>query len=56
MAYVDEVLDEFSGQLTIDQIYHMTYKEIGYLRKHRKELNRRKEKSDPLGMKKLAKK
>lgn len=49
MAWVDEILDEFSGQITIDQIYRSTYKEIGYLRKHRKELNARKNKADPLG-------
>ena len=49
MAWVDDLLDEFSGQLTIDQIYNSTYKEIGYLRKHRKELNNKKNKADPLG-------
>ena len=38
MGYVDMVLDEFNGQLSINDIYQMTYKEIGYLRKHRQEL------------------
>lgn len=50
MNYVDDILDEFSGQLTIDQIYHMTYKELGYLRKHRQKLNKQKSKADPLGV------
>ena len=40
MFYIDEVLDEFDGQLSINDIYHMTYKEIGYLRKHRAELKK----------------
>ena len=43
MGYVDMILDEFSGQLSITDIYHMTYKEIGYLRKHRQELNKKKQ-------------
>ena len=43
MGYVDMVLDEFGGQLSINDIYHMTYKEIGYLRKHRQELNKKKQ-------------
>ena len=38
MYYIDDVLDEFNGQLSVNDIYHMTYKEIGYLRKHRAEL------------------
>lgn len=42
MGYVDDILDEFSGHLSVNDIYHMTYKEIGYLRKHRQELNKRK--------------
>ena len=45
MSYVDLVLDEFDGQLSINDIYHMTYKEIGYLRKHREELNKKKQPS-----------
>lgn len=43
MNYVDIVLDEFGGQLSINDIYSMTYKEIGYLRKHRQELIKRKQ-------------
>lgn len=35
MDYVDTVLEEFRGQISINDIYHMTYKEMGYLRKHR---------------------
>ena len=42
MAYVNDVLDEFDGQLSKDDIYAMTYKELGYLRRHRKETNKRK--------------
>ena len=36
MAFVDEVLYEFRGQLSLSDIYNMTYKEIGYLREHRR--------------------
>lgn len=35
MNYVDMILEEFHGQLSINDIYHMTYKEMGYLRRHR---------------------
>ena len=35
---VDEVLFEFRGQLRIEDIYNMTYKELGYLREHRREM------------------
>jgi len=42
MGYVDDILDEFNGQLSINDIYHMTKKEIEYLREHRREKNRRK--------------
>jgi hypothetical protein len=45
MGYVDAILDEFNGQLSINDIYHMTYKEIGYMRKHRQELNKKKQDS-----------
>ena len=38
MAMIDEVLFEFRGQLTISDIYNMTYKELGYLREHRREM------------------
>lgn len=33
---MDDVLDEFDGQLSYHDILHMTYKEIGYLREHRR--------------------
>ena len=33
--YVVETLDLFKGQLTISDIYNMTYRELGYLRKFR---------------------
>ena len=36
MAFVDDVLYEFRGQLRIEDIYNMTYKELGYLREHRR--------------------
>lgn len=42
MEYVDEVLEEFRGQLSLRDIYGMTFKEIGYLRKHRAEINKAK--------------
>ena len=38
MGLVDEILFEFRGQLSISDIYHMSYKELGYLREHRKAL------------------
>lgn len=38
MGFVDEILYEFKGQLSISDIYHMTHKELGYLRKHRQKL------------------
>jgi len=38
MSYVDEILYEFEGQLRIQDIYGMTYKELGYLRKHRRDM------------------
>lgn len=38
MGYIDQVLYDFGGQLSIQDIYHMTYKEIGYMRQHRKKL------------------
>lgn len=35
MYMVDEVLHEFKGELSLQDIYGMTYKELGYLREHR---------------------
>lgn len=37
-GYIDDVLYEFDGQLKYHDILNMTYKEIGYLMKHRKAL------------------
>ena len=48
MEYVDKVLDEFNGQLSINDIYHMTYKELGYLRKHRQKINEARSKNPTL--------
>lgn len=45
MAFVNKVLDEFSGQLSVQDIYQMTYKELGYLRRHREELIKLKNKN-----------
>lgn len=42
MCYVDAVIDEFDGQLSLQDIYHMTYKELGYMRKHREKMNKEK--------------
>ena len=36
------MLDEFDGQLSYTDIMHMTYKEIGYLRKARAKLKEKK--------------
>lgn len=36
MAMIDNVLYEFKGQLRLEDIYHMTYKELGYLRERRR--------------------
>lgn len=40
MKTINEVLDEFDGQLSYQDIYSMTYKELGYLRLHRAELKK----------------
>lgn len=37
MALIDDILYEFRGQIRIEDIYNMTYKELGYLREHRQE-------------------
>lgn len=39
LGYIDQVLYEFQGQLSITDIKGMTYKELGLLRKHRLKLN-----------------
>lgn len=36
MEFVDDILYEFDGQLSVADIKAMTYKELGYLRAHRK--------------------
>ena len=41
LEYVDDVLYEFDGQLSYSEICNMTYKEIGYLREHRKKAHPR---------------
>jgi len=51
MSWVDDILDEFSGQITPEFVYKSTYKEINYLREHRKEMNSRKNKNDMNGLK-----
>lgn len=36
MEFVDDILYEFDGQLSVSDIKAMTYKELGYLREHRR--------------------
>lgn len=36
LEYADDILYEFDGQLSFSDIKHMTYKELGYMRAHRK--------------------
>ena len=43
MGLVDDILYEFKGQLRIEDIYHLTFKELAYLREHR--MNRLKDKN-----------
>lgn len=43
MGLVDDVLYEFKGQLRLEDIYRLTYKELSYLREHR--LNKLKDKN-----------
>ena len=38
MEFVDMILMEFEGQLSYNDIMHMTHKEITYLREHRKKM------------------
>lgn len=49
MGFVDQVLWEFKGQLSLNDIYHMTYKELGYLREHRNRLREELAKSPGTG-------
>ena len=39
------MLDLFDGQLSLDDIKNSTYKELGYMKKHREALKIRKAKS-----------
>lgn len=41
MEYVDDILYDFDGQLSVSDIKSMTYKELGYLREHRKKAHPR---------------
>lgn len=52
---MNNILEEFNGLLSLNDIYNSTYKEIGYLRKHRKVINDRKNKADPMGLNKAMK-
>lgn len=36
LEFVDEILYEFQGHLRFEDICKMTYKEIGYMREHRR--------------------
>ena len=36
MGFIDDILLEFGGDLSYEDILHMSHKEIGYLRKHRR--------------------
>lgn len=38
MGFIDQVLYEFGGDLSYHDILHMTHKELGYLRNHRRKL------------------
>ena len=49
MNFCDTVLDEFNGQLRLEDIYKMTYKELEYLRKHRAKIREAKAKNPSLG-------
>lgn len=48
MNFVDDVLNEFEGQLSYETILHMTYKELGYLRKHRAKIREAKARNPSL--------
>ena len=49
MGYVDSVLMDFKGQLRYDEILHMTYKEIGYLKEHRIEYYKNRQNKSSMG-------
>lgn len=39
MEEIDDILMEFRGQLSYQDILQLTYKELSYLRKHRQKIN-----------------
>lgn len=41
MEFIDDILYEFDGQIGVSDIMRMTYKELGYLREHRKKVHPR---------------
>ena len=41
MEFVDDILYEFDGQISVSEIKKMTYKELGYLRDHRRKAHPR---------------
>lgn len=41
MEFVDDILYEFDGQLSVSEIKQLTYKELGYLRAHRRKAHPR---------------
>ena len=49
MAYVDQILYEFEGQLSVNDIYNMTNKELEYLRRHRLKIREARAKNPSLG-------
>lgn len=44
MYEIDNILDEFNGQVSIQEILNLTLKELAYLRQHRGKLNLKKAK------------
>ena len=53
--FVVETLDIFDGQISINDIYHLTQKEIYYMRKHRLDINTRRHKAESSSLEKLMK-
>lgn len=47
-GYIDQILYEFEGQLSLTDIYHMTFKEITYMRKHRSKIREERAKNPTL--------
>ena len=41
MEFVDDILYEFDGQISVSEIKQLTYKELGYLRAHRRKAHPR---------------